>query len=237
MERALTRWLRREQEWSNERDQRKKKELILWMVAVPVVAIAITILPALFAGGGIADGLQRVKYTMIIAVVLDLLLIVGMLPQMPGRQYMKYLKIYLDRSFSSDSEREELAAQMLGERGADSVICIPWKESGIGEQRVWVTKDYLISTRGNGRLDLVFLNQVKTIETDRKDITYRAGDRETRINVKDQLFTIDFIYQENAALDEEVREFRDKHVKLSYFSRELRDKVLAAVQTMRQEQK
>ncbi len=235
MESALTRWLRREQEWSDERDQRKKKELILWVVAVPAVAIAITFLPALFAGGGIADALHRAKYTLIIAAAIDLLLIVGILPQMPGRQYMKYLKIYLDRAFASNAEREELAAQMMGERGADSVICIPWKESGIGEQRVWITKDYLISTRGNGRLDLVFLNQVKTVETDRKEITYRAGDRETRVNVKDEMFTIDFIYKENAALDEEIREFRDDHVKLSYFSRALRDKVLAAVEAMRPE--
>lgn len=235
MEKAMTRWLAREQAWAAERDKRKKKELILWAVAVPVAAIVIVFVLALTSGGGLADAMHRIKFALLWACIIDLLLIVGMVPQMPGRQYMKYLKIYLDRTFASNSEREELAAQMMGDRGPDTVVCIPWKESGIGEQRVWVTKDYLLSTRGNGRLDLVCLNQVKEMEVDRKDFHYRAGNSDVKVHVHDELFTITFIYGETGHLDEKIREFRGDKVNLNYPSRELRDKVVAAVQRLRPE--
>lgn len=105
----------------------------------------------------------------------------------------------------------------------------------MGEQRIWVTKDFILSTRGNGHLDLVFLNEVEKVELDRKDINYRAGNQNARVNVHDELYTILFCYRENPALDEQVRKFRGKDMKLCYPNRELRDQVVAALQTLRPE--
>lgn len=237
MENALTRWLAREQAWALERNKKKKKELLIWIVSVPIVLPLIPILLSGVLSGAtaFADILNSIKFALLFAAGLDLLLLACMLPQMPGRQYMKWLKIYLNGAFASDAEREKMAAQMMGDQGVDSVICIPWKESGIGEQRIWVTRDYLLSTRGNGRLNLIFLNEINTIETDRTDITYHTGSGSTRVNVKDELYTLTFIYGENTTLPQSVREFREGKVILNYPTREIRDAVVKALKALRPE--
>lgn len=237
METILNRWYAREWEWICEKSRRKKKELILTLVAVPAAAAVLPFVTTLFSDASkLSSAAHLVKYTLLWGLGLDLLLAACLLPQMPSRQYKKQLKVWLEKGFSSSSEREEMAAQMMGERGADSVICIPWKESGMGDQRIWVTKDYLLSTRGNGHLDLVFLDQVQQVEIDRKDITYKAGSSSARVYVQDEMFTITFQYREDPALAPEVKKFRGSDMKLCYPSRELRDQVLAAVQKLRPEE-
>lgn len=211
----------------------KEKRIAAMIVSVPIV---ISLIPVLLSGGSeLADVLYSVKYALLFAAGLDLLVLAAMLPQMPGRQYMKRLKIYLNRAFTSNAEREKLAAQMMGDQGTDTVICIPWKETGIGEQRVWVTRDYLLSTRGNGRLDLIFLNEVSVIETDRKDITYHAGDRNTRVYVQDELYTLTFLYGENTTLEQSARAFREGKIILNYPTQEIRDDIIKAIKTLHPE--
>lgn len=105
----------------------------------------------------------------------------------------------------------------------------------MGDQQIWVTRDFILSTRGNGHLDFVFLDQVEDVEVDRKDITYRAGDQNTRVVVRDELYTILFRYREDPSLDPKVRKFRGKDMKLSYPSRELRDRVIDALKTLHPE--
>ena len=232
MENNLKRWLAREQEWAAHWNKKKKRETILYALGVPLGGIALVLLTSFLTPDGeqTVSILTSLKYVLMITGAIDILLIVGALPSMPGRRYMKQLKVYLDSAFTSDAEREELASQMMGAYGKDTVICIPWEEKGYGEQRVWVTRDYLLSTRLNGQITMVFLNQVQSMETEDKEYSYRAGDGEhIRARVRNVIFMINFFYKEMTSLDESVRKFRGNKEKVGYPTRELRDQVLAAV--------
>ncbi len=239
MKNNLKRWLAREQEWAAHWNKKKKRETVLYALGVPLGGIALVLLTSFLTPEGerTVSTLTSLKYVLMIAGAIDVLVIVSALASMPGRRYMKQLKVYLNSAFTSDAEREELASQMMGAYGKDTVICIPWTETGYGEQRVWVTRDYLLSTRLNGQITMVFLNQVQSIETEDKEYSYRAGDGENiRARVRNVIFMIHFSYKEMTSLDESVRKFRGDKVKLGYPTRELREQVLAAVSKLRREE-
>lgn len=185
-----TKWVEKEQAWIEEID-RKTKAMILKCSALMIVGCVVVLgAIGLLAGGtpDIGAMLQNMLIGLIFGVVVSLLFPLFMVRK-PSKPYMKRLKEGTEALTPGD--REELASQML----SSDVTRVDFKAVDKTEERILLTKDYLLNSTAKGEFVLVKLSQVDRIETDIRDTSYIVRTNGTRVTVNDAVYVICFYYK------------------------------------------
>lgn len=224
-----TKFWEREEAWAQELDTKNKKQMYLWSVLIPVICVAGLFAIGFLAGGRLENGISNIKYGAILAAFVDVVYVPIVLLGMPGKRYRKHLKKLIEEMFPQSGEREEFAAQMLGIEGENA--CIDWKRSGSPGDRVWVSRDYVLRSPGAGYPQIMELKKVDKIETDAYKSTYQTGSAGVKVRTTVWVYTITFQYKE------QYGQMKKKGLQLykpslSFDSREIRDKVLAAIERL-----
>lgn len=224
-------WLAREGAWGQHLDERQKKKLFQYLIGTPVVSIAVLFALGFVSGGGMELAVNNIKYGAIFGVGMDVLLLLVMLPGMPGKRYKKQLSRVMDKELSSDEEREEFAAQMMGKYGADTVECISWTDKMMGDENVWVTKDYILRTSGTGNAALIQLKQVENIELDARTYSQTAGSGNAKVRYNSTDYPIIFkSFRDESKPSGWKEKLLNSDPQMIFESRDTRDRVVQAIQ-------
>lgn len=221
-------WLNREEEWGRQLNKKQNISLIKYLIFTPIISIAALFAIGFLAAGSMELAVSNIKYGAMFGAGIDVLLLLFMLPSKPGRRYKKQLLKILNKTFTLQSDREEFASQMMGQYGPDTVKCISWKDKMVVEERVWVTKDYVLRTTGTGNVWLIQLKLSDHIELDAQTYTHTAGNT-VRYNTTD--YPIIFRSPKDGSKPVGLKQkLFDTDPSLSFSSRENRDKVVEAIQ-------
>ena len=185
-----TKWVEKEQAWIEEID-RKTKAMIIKYCGLTFLGIEV----ALGALGLLASGsvdIQGMLQNLLFGLIFGALVVIFALCLMvrkPSKPYMKRLKASTEAL--TPGEREEMASQML----SSDVKCFNYKAVDKTEERILLSKNYLLSSSAKGEFLLVNLNQVDRIETDLRDTSYVVRTNGTRVTVNDAVYVILFYYK------------------------------------------
>lgn len=185
-----TRWLQKEQAWIEEID-RKTKAMIIKYCGLTFLGIEVALgALGLLAGGGI--DIEGMLHNLLFGLIFGAAVVVFALCLMvrkPSKPYMKRLTAATEALTPGD--REEMASQML----SPDVKCFNYKAVDKTEERILLSKSYLLSSSAKGEFILVNLNQLDRIETDLRDTSYIVRTNGTRVTVNDAVFVILFYYK------------------------------------------
>lgn len=230
---SYKKWMDREEAWSRKINEKQKKTLVTYLVCTPVASVVVLFAIGLLAGGGMELAVSNMKYGAMFGAGIDLLMLLIMLPTMPGKRYKKQLLKTIAKELPSESEQEEFAAQMAGEYGPGTVECISWKSKMTGEEQVWVTKDYILRTTGTGNVQLILLKKAGEIELDAHTYTHTAGSKDLKVRYKTTQYPIIFRPHRDGSKPAGWKEkLLDSDPSLVFDSREIRDKVVQAIQRL-----
>lgn len=233
MDTSYKKWLEREEAWGQKLNEKQKKTLMKYLLFTPIISIAALFAIGLLAGGGMALAVNNMKYGAIFGVGVDLLMLLIMLPTMPGKRYKKQLLKTITRELPSESEREEFAAQMTGAYGPGTAECISWRDNMTGEEQVWVTKDYVWRTTGTGIVSLISLKQTGQIELDSRNRIRSAGSRDLKVRYNTTDYPIIFRARSDGSRPAGWKEkLLDSDPCLVFSSQEIREKVVQAIQRL-----
>lgn len=185
-----TKWLEKEQAWIEEID-RKTKAMIIKYCGLTFVGIEVALgALGLLASGSIdiAGMLQNLLYGLIFNVLVVIFALCLMVRK-PSKPYMKRLKASTEAL--TPGEREEMASQML----SSDVKCFNYKAVDKTEERILLSKNYLLSSSAKGEFLLVNLSKLDRIETDLRDTSYIVRTNGTRVTVNDAVYVILFYYK------------------------------------------
>ena len=185
-----TKWVEKEQAYIEEID-RKTKSMIIKYCGLTFLGIEVALgALGLLAGGGIdiSGMLQNLLFGLIFGVFVVIFALCLMVRK-PSKPYMKRLK--KDTESLTPGEREEMASQML----SPDVIRVNYKATDKTEERILISRNYLLSSSARGEFVLVNLNQLDHIETDLRETSYITRTNGTRITVNNAAFVITFFYK------------------------------------------
>ena len=185
-----TKWIEKEQAWIEEIDRKTKAMIIKYFaLAFLGIEVALGALGLLAAGGIDIQGmLQNLLYGLIFGVLMMIFALI-MMVRKPSKPYMKRLKEGTESLTPAD--REEMAAQML----SSDVKTFNYKAVDKTEERILLSRDYLLSSSAKGEFVLVNLKQLDRIETDLRDTSYIVRTNGTRVTVNDAVYVILFYYK------------------------------------------
>lgn len=186
-------WIEKEQAWIEEID-RKTTAMIIKYCALTIVGCVVVLgAIGLLASGtpSIPGMVQNMLIGLAFGVVVSIFALC-LTVRKPSKPYMKRLKEAIE-PLSLD-EREDIASQLL----SPDVICVNYKAVDKTEERILLSKDYLLSSSAKGEFVLVNLRKVDRIETDIRDTSYIVRTNGTRLTVNDAVFVICFYYKKAA---------------------------------------
>lgn len=208
-------WLTGEKNWIDEIDRKIKKQA--WLYALLSVAACVVILGAigLFAGGTI--DVQAMLQNMLIGLAFGIFaaLFLPLLVRHPAKRYNKGLKSEIEDVLSAQ-EKEEFAEQMQG----TEVKCISWTGDEKTENRVLVSRDYVVFLSGLGSVCMVQLQKVKKIVTDVREFTVTVRGNGFKTEHTAVAYPIYFYYQTPA---EGEKKNCDKEI--DFDSRQIREEL------------
>lgn len=230
---SYKKWMDREEAWSRKINEKQKKTLAIYIVCTPVISVAALFALGLLAGGGMELAVSNMKYGAMFGAGVDLLMLLIMLPTMPGKRYKKQLLKTIAKELPSEAEQEEFAAQMTGEYGPGTVECISWKSKMTGEEKVWVTKDYIMRSTGTGNVQLILLKKAGGIELDAHTYTHTAGSSNLKVRYNTTEYPIIFRPHSDGSKPAGWKaKLLDSDPRLVFDNREIRDKVVLAIQRL-----
>ena len=187
------RWLERENEWIKEQRKRQMQRMGIYCLIVPFVLSLISL-----AGGlsnGEPDFWKGVPASFLIGIVLGLITWIGISLSNPAKRYGKNIKKVLKDL--SETERENMAKQMLGEETDIEVRELSWRSWSEGVNLARITRDYLTFSCDKGAFQIVQLWKTERIELDVREDTYRAGGGGMTVRVSDESYPMSFYYRGN----------------------------------------
>lgn len=195
MNTSFNQWMALQDEWSRRLDANARNILYRYLTAIPVFCIAAVVLLGMGAHRGAypeaAAMLNRLKTGALLGTAMDLLCLLVLVPAMPGRRCRRQLGKMIFRLLDSEAEREAFAGQMLG-RGGTAPLCLSWTDKSMDENRVWVTRDYILKISGTGRVQLVCLKEVEQAEADTCLHTWILGRKDLKLLCRRRTYRIRF---------------------------------------------
>lgn len=226
-------WLSREDAWGQHLNKKQKKNLFIYVIFTPVISMAVLFALGFAAGGGMTLAVHNIRFGAAFGVGIDVVLLLVMLPGMPGKRYKKQMSKEIKKAFSLDSEREEFAAQMMGVYGPDTVECISWKDKMTGDEKVWITKDYIWRTTGTGNARLIQLKLTDHIELDARTCMQTAGNSNMKIRYNTTDYPIIFRIPRDKGKPAGLKEkLLDTDPYLVFDKRDIRDQVVQAIKRL-----
>ena len=212
-------WIKKEQAWIEEIDRKTTASIVKYCALTIVGCVVVLGAIGLLAGG--TPSIPGMLRNMLIGLAFGVLVSIFALcltVRKPSKPYMKRLKDALE-PLSLD-EREKIASQML----SPDVLSVHYKAVDKTEERILLSRDYLLSSSAKGEFVLVNLREVDRIETDIRDTSYVVRTNGTRLTVNDAVFVICFYYKATA---DEKKDMAD--AVCVFPDRQTRDQVVEAI--------
>lgn len=188
-------WLEREKEWIKTQRKRQMKMTGVYCLIVPFALSLLSLVGGLTNGE--PDFWKGVPASFLIGIVMGLATWIGISLSNPVKRYGKNMKKLLEDF--SQTERENMAKQMLGEEPDIEVREVSWKSWSEGVNIARITKDYLIFSCDKGAFQIVQLWKTERIELDVREDTYRARGGGMTVRVSDESYPMSFYYRGNQA--------------------------------------
>lgn len=166
-------WLEESTKWIEEADQFEKKQTKLYgILCIPGCAVVLGAI-GLMSSGEISHVLQNALIGIPVGAVIGLMTALFMIPNYPSKKFKKSVKI-LEKEISAE-DREAFATQLQGNDG--EITCVTWKNEHKTEDKVYITKDFVVKLSGVGVITVVKLAQLDKIElkTEAATATGRGG--------------------------------------------------------------
>lgn len=214
------RWLEREKEWISKQRKQQMQRMGIYCLILPFALSLLSLVGGLT--GGAPDFWKGMPASFLIGIGMGLVTWIGMSLDNPAKRYEKNIKKLMEDL--SQTERENMAKQMLGEEPDIEVREISWKSWSEGFNIARITKDYLTFSCGKGAFQLVPLWKTERIELDVREDTYRARGGGMTVRVSDESYPMSFYYRGN-----QTQQSNDAYV---FGKRVWRDEVLRAIQEL-----
>lgn len=186
------RWLEQEKVWVDAAE--KKSKQTTWKYALLTWAVCIVALGAIgfFASEmNIQAMLQNMLIGFIAGMIMGLLVVLMTMPTWPAKRYKKELKNKVEKVLSP-AEREEFATQMLG----SDVKKISWIGEEKTEEKVLISRDYILSVDGRGWTVMIQLQKVKRIVSDVREVTVTTRGGGFKMQQTATAYLLRFYYQQ-----------------------------------------
>lgn len=193
MDSAYNRWLNREMEWIKQERKQANGRAALLAVAI---AVAMPLLSLIFGlTSGAPDFWSGAPASLLIGACIGFVTWISVFLSRAAVRYEKNIKSCVESMTQSD--RENMARQMLGEDPEVKVREINWKGIMEGHNAAHITRDYLTLSGDKGSFQLVQLWKTERIETDVKVSTYRASGGGMNLRMSTEEYPLGFFYREN----------------------------------------
>lgn len=231
MSTSFDQWMALQDEWSRRLDDNAKKIMYRYLAVIPVFCVAAVLLMGRAAHPEALPALDSLKKGAVLSAALDLACLLILVPALPGRRCRRQLRKMVNRFLFTAADREAFAGQMLG-RGGSTACCVSWMDKSTDENRVWVTRDYVLKISGTGRVQLICLKEAEQMEPDSRLHTWILGRRDLRLLCRRRMYRIRFYYspayRQMARWHERLR----GGPRITFRSRQLRDQVVEAVRSL-----
>ena len=214
------RWLEREQEWIKEQRKQQMQRMGVYCLIVPFALALISLVSGLSSGA--PNFWKGVPASFLIGIVIGLITWIGIGLSNPAKRYGKSIKKVLEDL--SETERENMAKQMLGEETDIKVRELSWKSWSEGANLARITKDYLTFSCDKGAFQIVPLWKTERIELDVREDIYRARGGGMTVRVSDESYSMSFYYRGN-----QTQQSDNAYV---FGKRAWRDEVLRAIREL-----
>lgn len=193
MESAYNKWLEKEMEWiKQERKQANGRAALIW-VAIALICPIISIIFGLASGA--PDFWRGAPASLLIGACIGFVTWIGVFFSRAVVRYEKNIQSCLESMTQSD--RETMARQMLGEDPEAKEREVKWRDLLEGHFKAHITRDYLTFSGDRGSFLLVHLWKTERIETDVKQITYRASGGGMSMRMSTEVYPVAFYYRGN----------------------------------------
>lgn len=220
MRTCYERWLEREEAWIKKQKKRQMQRWGLYCLILPFALSLFSLVCGLSSGA--PDFWTGVPGSFLIGLVMGLVTWIGIGLSNPAKRYGKNMKKLLEDL--SQTERENMAKQMLGEETDIEVRELSWKSWSEGVHLARITKDYLTFSCDKGAFQIIQLWKTERIELDVREDTYRAGGGGMTVRVSDESYPMSFYYRGN-----QTQQSNDVYV---FGKRAWRDEVLRAIREL-----
>ena len=214
------RWFVREEEWIKKQRKRQMQRTGVYCLILPFALSLISLVSGLSSGA--SDFWKGVPASFLIGIVMGLVIWIGISLSNPVKRYGKNIKKLLEDL--SQTERENMAKQMLGEEPDIEVRELSWKSWSEGVNIARVSKDYLTFSCDKGAFRIVQLWKTERIELDVREDTYRARGGGMTVRVSDESYPMSFYYRGN-----QTQQSNEAYV---FGKRAWRDEVLRAIREL-----
>lgn len=221
MDNAYNRWLEKEMEWIKQERKQANGRAALLAVAIALICPIISIICGLASGA--PDFWTGAPASLLIGACIGLVTWICVFFSRAVIRYEKNIQICLESMTQSD--RETMARQMLGEDPEAKEREVKWKGILEGHKKAHITRDYLTFSDEKGSFLLVHLWKTERIETDVKQTTYRASGGGMSMRMSTEEYPVGFYYQGNQT-DKQDSDY-------VFYKSEWRDAVLRAIREVK----
>lgn len=193
MDSSYNRWLEKEMAWiKQERKQANGRAALLGVA----IAVAMPLISLIFGyTSGEPDFWRGAPASLLIGACIGFITWISVFLSRATVRYEKNIQRSLESMTQSD--RENMARQMLGEDPEVKVREVNWKGIMEGHHVAHITRDYLTFSGDKGSFELVHLWKTERIETDVKQSTYRASGGGMSLRLSTEEYPVGFFYRGN----------------------------------------
>lgn len=231
MDTSYQKWLALQDGWTRKLDANAKQILYRYLAAIPILSMAALVLVGLAARPEAVPALDSLKKGGALGAVLDLVCVLVLVPTLPGRRCRRQLRRTVNRLLDTESKREVFALQLLGCAGS-AACCVSWTDKATDENRVWVTRDYVVKISGTGRFQLVCLKEAEQMEPDSRLRTWVLGRRDLKLLCRRRTYIIRFYGDPAHRRTAQWRGRLRGSSQITFPSQQTRDQVMKAVRSM-----
>lgn len=217
-------WVAKEMEWAEEIGRKAKRTMgicgAVSVLAFPVLSLVIGL------GNGSENLLASLLVSLLVGLACGSIFLVIMLASNPVKAHGKSLQKNITEVLS-ETEKENLAEQMLGIADPNGVREVAWVDEMKEHHVVRITKDYATFASQRLGISLVQLWKVERIELDARDDTFRVRSGGMKVSVTETSFPIYFYYKDSVAAAK-----READVCFVFSSRGLRDEVMGYIREL-----
>lgn len=220
MNTCYERWLEKETAWIKEQRKQSMKKTGLGCVIIVFVLPLISLVSGLLSGA--PDFWAGVLGSLLLGVFMGIGVYIAVSLTNPVKRYGRNIEKQMENL--SQTERENMARQLLGEEPDIEVREVTWKGFLDGYHAAHITRDYVTFSWDRGAFQIVQMWRTERIELDAADSSYQVRSGGTSVRVKEESYLLRFYYRGN----------QNEQCDTSYVfeKRQWRDEVLQAIQAV-----
>lgn len=193
MNSCYERWLEKETVWIKEQRKGEMKRVGVCCLILVLLLPLISLVSGLLSG--VPDFWKGVPGSLLVGILICLVIWIAVSLSSPVKRYGRNIGKQMENL--SQTERENMARQMLGEEPDMEVHEVIWRGVMEGNNRACITRDYLTFSWSRGAFQVVQLWKTERIELDVRDSSYQVRSGGTSVRIKDESYPMFFYYRGN----------------------------------------